>query len=207
MSVRRIMAHICALFSGDQTCSLILQRGQTVNAGGLPAKDDKESERVGTRRSSLSFFTYMKPLSETPSRQAAFSRVNHRLTPRSKTLLDRTPSAPSDAQCGRFDALASNWLPLCTGDPIMNMRTLLMTTALACTAFAGFAQANDTSSSQAVPYHYGMPLNVGKVISMTEPSTLDCEVVTADMKYIDSTSGKPAEITYRKLSDACSYQS
>ncbi|ANI60609.1 hypothetical protein ABH908_003549 [Pseudomonas frederiksbergensis] len=89
----------------------------------------------------------------------------------------------------------------------MNMRTLLMTTALACTAFAGFAQANDTSSSQAVPYHYGMPLNVGKVISMTEPSTLDCEVVTADMKYIDSTSGKPAEITYRKLSDACSYQS
>lgn len=89
----------------------------------------------------------------------------------------------------------------------MNMRTLLMTTALACTAFAGFAQANDTSSSQAVPYHYGMPLNVGKVISMTEPSTLDCEVVTADMKYIDSTSGKPVEITYRKLSDACSYQS
>lgn len=89
----------------------------------------------------------------------------------------------------------------------MNMRTLLMTTALACTALAGFAQANDTSSSQAVPYHYGMPLNVGKVISMTEPSTLDCEVVTADMKYIDSTSGKPAEITYRKLSDACSYQS
>jgi hypothetical protein len=89
----------------------------------------------------------------------------------------------------------------------MNMRTLLMTTALACTAFAGFAQANDTSSSQAVPYHYGMPLNVGKVISMTEPSTLDCEVVTADMKYIDSTSGRPAEITYRKLSDACSYQS
>ncbi|WP_019579072.1 MULTISPECIES: DUF2790 domain-containing protein [Pseudomonas] len=89
----------------------------------------------------------------------------------------------------------------------MNMRTLLMTTALACTAFAGLAQANDTSSSQAVPYHYGMPLNVGKVISMTEPSTLDCEVVTADMKYIDSTSGKPVEITYRKLSDACSYQS
>jgi hypothetical protein len=88
----------------------------------------------------------------------------------------------------------------------MNMRTLLMTAALACTAFVGFAQANDTSSSQAVPYHYGMPLHVGKVISMTEPSTLDCTVVTADMKYIDSASGKPAEITYRKMSDACSYR-
>lgn len=89
----------------------------------------------------------------------------------------------------------------------MNMRTLLMTTALACTAFAGFAQANETetSSSQAVPYHYGMPLHVGKVISLTEPRTLECQVVTANMKYIDK-SGKPAEITYRKFSDACSYQ-
>ncbi|WP_448092746.1 DUF2790 domain-containing protein [Pseudomonas lini] len=88
----------------------------------------------------------------------------------------------------------------------MNMRTLLMTTALACTAFAGFAQASETPSSQAVPYHYGMPLHVGKVISMTEPSTLDCKVVTANMKYVDSVSGKPAEITYLKLSDGCSYQ-
>ncbi|MDR8362893.1 DUF2790 domain-containing protein [Pseudomonas sp. JL3] len=87
----------------------------------------------------------------------------------------------------------------------MNMRTLLMTTALACTAFVGFAQANETSSSQAVPYHYGMQLQVAKVISLTEPQTLECQVVTANMKYIDK-SGKPAEITYRKFSDACSYQ-
>lgn len=104
MSAARMMAHICVMASGDQTCSLILQRAQTVNAASLPAKDDKESDRVGTGRTSLSFFTCMKPLSETSSRQAAFSRVNHRLTPRSKTLLDRTPSELSDAQCGRFDA-------------------------------------------------------------------------------------------------------
>ena len=88
----------------------------------------------------------------------------------------------------------------------MNMQTLLITTALACTAFAGVAQANDASSSQAVPYHYGMALHVGKVISLTEPSTQECQVVTADMTYIDSASGKPAEITYRKMSDACSDQ-
>ncbi|MGL6243407.1 DUF2790 domain-containing protein [Pseudomonas sp.] len=87
----------------------------------------------------------------------------------------------------------------------MNIRTLLITSALACTAFTGLAQANDTSSSQAVPYHYGMPLNIGKVVALTEPKTLDCKVITADMKYID-TSGKPEEISYRKLSDACSYQ-
>ncbi|MGE8182332.1 DUF2790 domain-containing protein [Pseudomonas mandelii] len=87
----------------------------------------------------------------------------------------------------------------------MNIRTLLMTSALACTAFTGLAQANDTSSSQATPYHYGMPLNIVKVVALTEPNTLECKVITADMKYID-TSGKPEEISYRKLSDACSYQ-
>ncbi|PNB70680.1 DUF2790 domain-containing protein [Pseudomonas sp. GW456-E7] len=87
----------------------------------------------------------------------------------------------------------------------MNTRTLLVTAALACTAFAGLAQANDTATSQAVPYHYGMPLHVSKVISLTEPDTLECKVVKADMKYLDET-GKPAEITYRKLSDACENQ-
>jgi len=87
----------------------------------------------------------------------------------------------------------------------MNTRILLVTAALACTGFAGLAQASDTVSSQAVPYEYGMPLHVAKVVALTEPATLDCKVITADMKYID-TSGKPTEITYRKLSDACSYQ-
>ena len=87
----------------------------------------------------------------------------------------------------------------------MNTRPLLVTAALACTVFAGLAQANDTTTPQAVPYHYGMPLHVSKVISLTEPDTLECEVVSADMKYIDD-SGKPAEITYRKLSDACENQ-
>ncbi|MHC8354344.1 DUF2790 domain-containing protein [Pseudomonas sp. LB3P81] len=87
----------------------------------------------------------------------------------------------------------------------MNMRTLLVTIALACTGFAGLAQANDTPTTQAVPYEYGMPLHVAKVISLSEPSTLECKVITANMKYIDE-SGKPAEITYLKMSDACSYQ-
>jgi hypothetical protein len=89
----------------------------------------------------------------------------------------------------------------------MNMRILWVTAALACTGLSGLAQANDTSSSEATApsYHYGMPLNVGKVVSLTEPNTLDCKVVKAEMKYID-TNGKPSEVTYRKLSDACSMQ-
>lgn len=88
----------------------------------------------------------------------------------------------------------------------MNIRPLLLATAIACTAFAGLAQAADTSTtSKAVPYQYGMPLNVNKVISMTEPQTQSCKVITADMKYIDN-AGKPEEITYRKMSDACNFQ-
>ena len=88
----------------------------------------------------------------------------------------------------------------------MNIRPLLLTAAVACTAFAGLALANDTSTtSKAVPYEYGMPLHVAKVVSLTEPPTLDCKVITADMKYIDN-AGKPEEISYRKLSDACNFQ-
>lgn len=87
----------------------------------------------------------------------------------------------------------------------MNTRIMMLGTALACAAFSGLSQANDTSTSQAVPYHYGMPLHVSKVISLTEPDTLECKVIKADMKYIDDT-GKPAEISYRKLSEACTNQ-
>ncbi|WPN49833.1 MULTISPECIES: DUF2790 domain-containing protein [unclassified Pseudomonas] len=87
----------------------------------------------------------------------------------------------------------------------MNTHSLLLAFAFTCTAFAGLAQADDTSTSQAVPYHYGMPLHVSKVISLTEPSTLECKVVKADMKYLDE-NGRPAEISYRKLSDACENQ-
>ncbi|MHC8314421.1 DUF2790 domain-containing protein [Pseudomonas sp. LB3P31] len=88
----------------------------------------------------------------------------------------------------------------------MNTHTLLLATALASLSSMGLAQANETITTQVVPYHYGMPLHVAKVIALTEPSTMDCKVVTAEMKYIDNT-GKPSQISYRKLSDACSLQS
>lgn len=87
----------------------------------------------------------------------------------------------------------------------MNIHLPLLTAALACTAFTGLAQANDTTPSNALPYKYGMPLQVAKVVALTEPPTLECKVITADMKYIDN-SGRPEEISYRKLSDACQLQ-
>ncbi|UEB93600.1 DUF2790 domain-containing protein [Pseudomonas sp. HN2] len=88
----------------------------------------------------------------------------------------------------------------------MNMRPFLLTATLACAAFSGLAQATGISAtSDALPYQYGMPLHVAKVLTLTEAPTLKCKIITADMKYIDST-GKPAQISYRKLSDACSQQ-
>ncbi|WP_248746489.1 DUF2790 domain-containing protein [Pseudomonas sp. MWU12-2037] len=83
----------------------------------------------------------------------------------------------------------------------MKLRTLLVTGALALSALAGVAQADTT---QPVPYQYGMPLHVAKVISMTEQPSHECKVITADMKFID-TAGKPAEISYLKLSDSCNF--
>ncbi|TVT84426.1 DUF2790 domain-containing protein [Pseudomonas sp. H3(2019)] len=86
----------------------------------------------------------------------------------------------------------------------MNMRIFLVASALACTGFTGLALA-DSAPSQPVPYHYGMSLHVKKVVSMTEPTTQDCKVVTAEMKFIDNV-GKQEDISYLKLSDACNYQ-
>ena len=87
----------------------------------------------------------------------------------------------------------------------MNSRTLLIAGALALSAFAGAVQADTDTTTQAAPYHYGMPLHVAKVVSMTEPSTMECKVITANMKFID-TAGELKEISYLKLSDACVYQ-
>lgn len=86
----------------------------------------------------------------------------------------------------------------------MNLRILLLASALASTGASGLALA-DTSTAAPVPYHYGMPLHVKHVISMTEPSTQECKVVTAQMTFIDN-QGKQEGISYQKLSDACSYQ-
>lgn len=84
----------------------------------------------------------------------------------------------------------------------MKLSTLLVIAAPALSAFAGMAQADNIGATQPVPYHYGMPLHIAKVTAMTEQPSHVCKVVTADMKFID-TAGKPAEISYLKLSDSC----
>lgn len=87
----------------------------------------------------------------------------------------------------------------------MNLRILLLASTLASTGASGLVLADNTTTALPVPYHYGMPLQVKHVISMTEPSTQECKVVTAQMTFIDN-QGKQQAISYLTLSDACSYQ-
>ena len=84
----------------------------------------------------------------------------------------------------------------------MKTHALLIAAALAGTVSVGASNVSEDDSTGTPSYRYGMPLHVAKVITLTEPPTVECEVVSAHMKYID-TAGRPALITYRKLSEAC----
>lgn len=54
-------------------------------------------------------------------------------------------------------------------------------------------------------YHYGMPLDINKVLTMSEPDTRLCDVVQASMVYLDS-AGQQHTLQYLKLAQACSDQ-
>ncbi|HWD32362.1 DUF2790 domain-containing protein [Pseudomonas caricapapayae] len=54
-------------------------------------------------------------------------------------------------------------------------------------------------------YHYGMPLDISKVLTMSEPDTRLCDVVQASMVYLDS-AGQQHTLQYLKLAQACSDQ-
>ena len=88
----------------------------------------------------------------------------------------------------------------------MTLRTLMLGGALALAAVSGLAQADDQgTTTKPVPYHYGMPMNIAKVLAMNEPATNECKVVKADIKFVN-TSGNVQDVSYRKLSEACSFQ-
>ncbi|MCS3513657.1 DUF2790 domain-containing protein [Pseudomonas grimontii] len=88
----------------------------------------------------------------------------------------------------------------------MKLRTLMLGGALALAAVSGLAQADDqTQAAKPVPYHYGMPMNIAKVLAMNEPPTDDCKVIKADIKFLDK-AGKVEDVSYRKMSEACDFQ-
>jgi hypothetical protein len=77
----------------------------------------------------------------------------------------------------------------------LSISTTLLLAALASGAFAA-------ESDAAVPYSYGMPLDVARVISIDEPNSLTCETIQAKMTYVDS-QGEEKSVTYLKESSAC----
>lgn len=67
--------------------------------------------------------------------------------------------------------------------------------------FAAYADGANSQASSDGQYHYGMPLDVAKVVSMTPASDIkNCQVGTAHMVYIDH-QGKTHEVDYREMGD------
>ncbi|MGH8449075.1 DUF2790 domain-containing protein [Pseudomonas sp.] len=88
----------------------------------------------------------------------------------------------------------------------MKLRSLLLTGTLALAAVSGMAQADiQQTATKPVPYQYGMPLNIDKVIAMHETDTNECKVINADIKFVDK-AGKVEDVSYRKMSEACDFQ-
>ncbi|ROL72739.1 DUF2790 domain-containing protein [Pseudomonas vranovensis] len=51
-------------------------------------------------------------------------------------------------------------------------------------------------------YHYGMPVDVARVLQLSEPASDTCEVVLASMVYVDS-AGRQHSLQYLKLARVC----
>lgn len=65
--------------------------------------------------------------------------------------------------------------------------------------------AMSPESVEAIPYVYGMKLDVSKLISIEHPKTSDCEVVQSKMTFIDR-SGELNAISFPALSEVCGNQ-
>jgi hypothetical protein len=55
----------------------------------------------------------------------------------------------------------------------MKLRTLMLGATFSLAAVSGLAQADDqTAAVKPVPYHYGLPMNIDKVLAMNEAQTV-----------------------------------
>lgn len=80
----------------------------------------------------------------------------------------------------------------------MNIKYVLLTLA-ACSSIALAAEP------PVEEYVYGMPLDIDRVVAITEPDELyaPCRVVSAQMSYEDST-GQLRTLEYLRMSSVCS---
>lgn len=83
----------------------------------------------------------------------------------------------------------------------MNIKYLLLPLTV-CSAVALAAEAPAPASATVPNYAYGMPLDIHKVISISEPDNMSCGVVTARVTYKDS-KGEQHELDYRRWSYSC----
>lgn len=84
----------------------------------------------------------------------------------------------------------------------MKMRNVFL---LGCTLTLTTVSAMAQAESKPVPYRYGMPMDIQKVIAMTEPDTRECKVIKAEIKFLDG-AGEVQHVSYKKLSEACLFQ-
>lgn len=80
------------------------------------------------------------------------------------------------------------------------MKKLIPFTTCLLLGLAGMAHSQE--QVEAVPYSYGMKLDIARVISMDEPHPQRCEVVEATMVYEDS-NGQRHALRYQKQAQAC----
>ncbi|NBA98634.1 DUF2790 domain-containing protein [Pseudomonas sp. R5(2019)] len=81
----------------------------------------------------------------------------------------------------------------------MNTRLWLGSGVLVLSCVAPGVQAQNHVAT----YEYGMKLDIAKVVEMKAPDPMTCEVVQAQMTYLDS-GGQLRTLNYLKLSDYCS---
>jgi len=86
----------------------------------------------------------------------------------------------------------------------MNIRTLFAVSAILLAGLSSGLQAADRMESP-TPYGYDTHLDINHVISVDEPKPVHCEVVNAQMTYLDSAS-EVHTVTYKKMAESCATQ-
>jgi hypothetical protein len=79
---------------------------------------------------------------------------------------------------------------------------LFLFIAMSGSAVSAASPPVNAEISPAVPYTYGMTLNIAKVISIEKGHSNYCEVVQSRMTFVDEV-GMRRAITYLEHSDAC----
>lgn len=93
----------------------------------------------------------------------------------------------------------------------MKLSYLLLSLCLATAASQAAEEAEPllitkpsaATTVEAVPYRYGMKLDIDRVLSIQEPQEMTCDVVTATMIYEDSNETRRA-LSYLKVPSSCS---